>query len=325
MSFRQFCSLNDEPKYYRYFPDPFSSSKTLNIFFSSPEHNLVEQVSSLLKVKKIDVLLQLSIDFFVFSSAPNLCQQCQCPGLQDLLFEPNSTITQEIISCLEGVDILVVNCVNKGYPGHYSLKLEATDFVSAVNNFIITKYLIRKIFARHGKSVTFIPRPLAAVTSGLELSIALEGVGAKTFALGVSENIEALNAFCNPFSNSFKRLDTSPELANIDLISEKKQQVSFKFLDCICNPCLAFSALLLAGISFGAKINDVNHSNVCDAKLIFSRGWENSLETIKKDLSFCHNIFDKSLVSNYITGIKDIEKNHNFDISARENMLYYNL
>jgi len=252
----------------------------------------------------------LSIDFFIAD-----CQEND--HFADRMGE-------EIITRLESLDILVCHYRCKEHAGHFNLKLEATDFSNAINNFIVAKYLIKNIVSSCGKSVTFMPKPSSAISSSLGLTIILEGISAKTFAAGVSKNIKAINAFCNPFSNSFKKLYTNPELGAVRVISDKVQQVNFKFLDCVGNPYLAISSLLLAGMSFSGKSGALD-CVAQDFALIFSQSLDDSLRIIKKDLDFCHNIFDKSLISNYITDIKCIERIHNFDISASENMLYYNM
>src|SRR5438034_758866 len=142
------------------------------------------------------------------------------------------------------------------------------------------KYIIRNIARRHNKTVTFMPKPLFADNgSGMHTHISLWKDGKPLFAgngyAGLSEmalffiggilkHAPTLTCFCNPTTNSFKRIVPGFE-APVNLAysarnrsaairiptfsaSPKAKRLDFRTPDPAANPYIAFSAMLLAGL-----------------------------------------------------------------------------
>jgi glutamine synthetase len=140
------------------------------------------------------------------------------------------------------------------------------------------KYLVRNIAARHGKTATFMPKPLWNDNgSGLHMSVSLykddqslfagEGYGGLSelamFAIGgVLQHAPALLAFCCPTTNSYKRLTPGFD-APVNLSysyrnrsaairipansgPESRRRFEFRCPDAACNPYLAMAAILMA-------------------------------------------------------------------------------
>ena len=134
---------------------------------------------------------------------------------------------------------------------------------------------------RHGKTVTLMPKPIFQDNgSGMHVHQSLWLNGKNTFFEadayaglsktavhyigGILKHAPALLAFCNPTTNSYRRLVPGYE-APINLIysmrnrsaavripvysgSEKAKRIETRFPDPTCNGYLAFSALLMAGL-----------------------------------------------------------------------------
>jgi glutamine synthetase len=349
ISFREFCNKKDEPKYFRYFADPFRNEPTLNVFLSSASHKIASQVESLLRIKKIELSIQLSIDFFIFD---RMMGSSQGKSLFNELLTLNnlhqiktvypyshldhvnsvdpidqfSNIRSEIVLHLEKLGILVLDHAHKKHHGHCSIRLAPTDFVTAANNFIIAKYIIKNIVASYGKTVTFMPKPTSHISSNLTASLVFDGMSARNFAVGVAKHTKAINAFANASLNSFKKLRTNREIADAEVIEVNKHvhAIDLRFLDCIGNPYLALSVIILAGLSFESKDNE-SYPHEKNVKLKFADSLDSSLNSIKKNLDFCHNILEQSFIENYIKAVKDNEDLHNLNVSLSEIMIYYNM
>ena len=143
------------------------------------------------------------------------------------------------------------------------------------------KYVVKNVARRYNKTVTFMPKPLFMDNgSGMHVHISLWKDGknlfygpgrygslsetAEYFIGGILHHCASLLAFTNPTTNSFRRLVPGYE-APINLIyscrnrsacvripmysaSEKAKRIEFRTPDPSCNPYLAFSAILLAGL-----------------------------------------------------------------------------
>jgi glutamine synthetase len=142
------------------------------------------------------------------------------------------------------------------------------------------KHIVKNVALRQGKSATFMPKPLSGDNgSGMHCHQSLWKEGRPLFAgdgyAGLSEqalwytggilrHAAALAAFTNPTLNSYKRLVPGFE-APVNLAyssrnrsaairistyspSPKARRLELRFPDPSCNPYLAFSAMLLAGL-----------------------------------------------------------------------------
>ncbi|HOV33619.1 MAG TPA: type I glutamate--ammonia ligase [Candidatus Hydrogenedens sp.] len=142
------------------------------------------------------------------------------------------------------------------------------------------KYIIKNVAKRHGKTVTFMPKPLFSDNgSGMHCHISLWKGGKPLFAGnkyaglsqealwfigGLLKHAPALVALTNPTTNSYKRLVPGYEApVNIAYsarnrsaccripmysVSPKAKRIEFRVPDPSCNPYMAFAALLMAGL-----------------------------------------------------------------------------
>ena len=148
------------------------------------------------------------------------------------------------------------------------------------DKLMIYKYVVRNVARKHGKTVTFMAKPLFRDNgSGMHVHISLwkgekplfAGNGyaglsgmAINFIGGILKHASAVLAFTNPTTNSYKRLVPGFE-APVNLAysqrnrsaairipmyspSPKAKRIEFRCPDPMCNPYLAFSAALMAGL-----------------------------------------------------------------------------
>lgn len=142
------------------------------------------------------------------------------------------------------------------------------------------KYIIKNVAKKHGKTVTFMPKPLFNDNgSGMHCHISLWKGGKPLFAGnkyaglsqeaiwfigGLLKHAPALVALTNPTTNSYKRLVPGYE-APVNIAysarnrsaccripmysaSPKAKRIEFRVPDPSCNPYMAFAALLMAGL-----------------------------------------------------------------------------
>jgi glutamine synthetase len=142
------------------------------------------------------------------------------------------------------------------------------------------KYVVKNIARKYGKTVTFMPKPLFGDNgSGMHVHQSLWKEGKPLFggdgyaglsqtALhyigGIIKHAKSLAALTNPTTNSYRRLVPGFE-APVNLAyssrnrsasvripitgpSPKTRRIEVRFPDPSCNPYLAFSAMLMAGL-----------------------------------------------------------------------------
>lgn len=164
--------------------------------------------------------------------------------------------------------------------GQCEIDLKYGPLVNIADRLLRAKYVVKNVAARHGKSATFMPKPLWNDNgSGLHLHFSLwkgtsalfagSGYGGLSdtamFALGgILQHAPALLAFCCPTTNSYKRFVAGFD-APINLTysfrnrsaavripvhnsSAEGKRFEFRCPDPSCNPYLAMSAILMAAI-----------------------------------------------------------------------------
>ncbi len=164
--------------------------------------------------------------------------------------------------------------------GQSEIDMKFSPLVEMADKLLKFKYVIKNVAAKHGKTVTFMPKPLfndngsgmhvhLSIWKGTKNLFAGDGyAGFSDIGLyaigGLLKHAPSLLAFTNPTMNSYKRLVPGFE-APINLAysrrnrsaacripmystSPKAKRVEFRCPDPSCNGYLAFSAMLMAAL-----------------------------------------------------------------------------
>ncbi len=178
-----------------------------------------------------------------------------------------------------GIDIEVQHH-EVGTAGQAEIDMRFGPLVQTCDNLLLYKYVTKNVALQHGRTVTFMPKPVFGDNgSGMHTHISLwngdeplfAGSGyaglsemALHFMGGILAHAPALIALTNPTTNSYKRLVPGYE-APVNLAysqrnrsaalripmystSPKSKRIEFRCPDPSCNPYLAFPALLMAGL-----------------------------------------------------------------------------
>ena len=164
--------------------------------------------------------------------------------------------------------------------GQCEIDLRFEPLLKASDQMLMFKYIVKNTAKEHNKTVTYMPKPIMGDNgSGMHVHTSLWKKGKPLFAgtgyAGLSEmglyfiggllkHAPSLLAFTNPTTNSYKRLVPGFE-APVNLAysqrnrsasvripmysaSPKAKRVEFRCPDPSCNPYLAFSAIMMAGL-----------------------------------------------------------------------------
>ena len=164
--------------------------------------------------------------------------------------------------------------------GQAEIDLRFDSLTTIADKLTMYKYIVKNVAKRAGKTVTFMPKPIFGDNgSGMHVHQSLWSKGKNLMAgdkyAGISQealwyiggllkHANALVAFTNPTTNSFKRLVPGYEApvnlayssrnrsacARIPMYSSspKAKRVEWRVPDPSCNPYLAFAAMLMAGL-----------------------------------------------------------------------------
>lgn len=191
-------------------------------------------------------------------------------------------LRSEIILTMIGVGIPIeVHHHEVATAGQGEIDMKFDSLVNMADKVMWYKYIVKNVARRHNKVATFMPKPLFGDNgSGMHTHQSLwkngtnifydpEGYAlisetARHYIGGLLKHASALMAFCAPTTNSYKRLVPGYE-APVNLVysarnrsaaaripvytsNPKTKRIEFRPPDPSCNPYLAFSAMLLAGL-----------------------------------------------------------------------------
>lgn len=164
--------------------------------------------------------------------------------------------------------------------GQCEIDMRFAPLVKCADNLMWFKYIVKNVAKRHGKTATFMPKPIFGDNgSGMHVHQSIWKGGKPLFAGngyagfsemgmhyigGILKHAAAICAFTAPTTNSYKRLVPGYE-APVNLAysssnrsaairipmyssSPKAKRMEARFPDPSCNGYLAFSAMLMAGL-----------------------------------------------------------------------------
>ncbi len=191
-------------------------------------------------------------------------------------------LRSEMILTMEKLGIEVeIQHHEVGTAGQAEIDMRFDTLSAMADKLMLYKYVVKSVARANGLSATFMPKPIFADNgSGMHVHSSLWKGGEPLFYSelgyaglsdlgrwyigGLLEHAPAILAFAAPTTNSYKRLVPGYE-APVNLVysqrnrsaacriplyskSPKAKRVEFRCPDPSCNPYLAFSAILMAGL-----------------------------------------------------------------------------
>jgi glutamine synthetase len=193
-----------------------------------------------------------------------------------------SDLRRETVLTLEQMGIVVEYSHHEGAPSQHEIDLRYTDALTMADNVMTYRIVVKQIAQKHGVYATFMPKPILGVNgSGMHVHMSLfkgdrnaffdkddsyhlSKVG-KCFLAGLLRHAAEITAVTSQWVNSYKRLIPGYEAPvyitwarrnRSDLIRipeyqpgrEKAARIELRSPDPACNPYLAFSVMLAAGL-----------------------------------------------------------------------------
>jgi len=227
--------------------------------------------------------------------------------------------------------------------GQCEIGVGPNTLVNKADEVQVLKYCVHNVAHAYGKTATFMPKPVVGDNgSGMHVHQSLNKDGTNIFAgdayAGMSEtalyyiggiikHAKALNALCNPSTNSYKRLvagfeapvmlaysarNRSASIRIPYVTSPNARRIEARFPDPAANPYLCFTALLMAGLdgiqnkihpgeSADKDLYDLPAEEAADIPVVAS-SLEEALEALKADREFLTKggVFSDDMLDAYI-------------------------
>lgn len=243
-----------------------------------------------------------------------------------------SDIRRATIAQLENTGIPVEYSFHEDAPSQHEIDLRYDDALSIADAIVTLRVVVKEVAYQHGVHATFMPKPIAGVQgSGMHthMSLFTEGTNAffedgadahlsptaRKFIAGLLRHAPEITAVTNQLVNSYKRLVSGFEapvhvtwarnnrsaLVRVPVSKPTKRDAStrieYRALDPACNPYLAFSVLLaagLAGIDGDYELPAETTGNLFE--LAEAGKVDDSIEVLPRSLSEALDLMERSVL-----------------------------
>ena len=195
---------------------------------------------------------------------------------------PGTDLRRETVLTLEELGIPVESSHHEAAPSQHEIDLRHTDALTMADTVMTYKLVVKEIASSHGYFASFMPKPASGINgNGMHTQMSLSkgdenifygendphrlsDIG-RQFCAGLLRHAREITLVTNQWVNSYKRLVPSyeaptyvtwAEVNRSDLIRipsykpgrESSRRIEYRAPDPACNPYLAFSVMLSAGL-----------------------------------------------------------------------------
>ena len=174
-------------------------------------------------------------------------------------------VRREICLTLERMGICPESSHHEEGPGQNEIDFRYSDALSAADNAVTFRAVVKTIAARNGLYADFSPKPIADKPgSGFHINLSVKGPGEDLMRYmmgGILKHVADITRFLNPSEQSYSRLGAfkAPKyiswsnnnrsmLIRIPAASGEYRRVELRSPDCTANPYIAFALLIWAGL-----------------------------------------------------------------------------
>ena len=223
------------------------------------------------------------LEYFYFKSPEGKPEPLDKGGYFDLIpLDYATDLRRETILALEAMGIRVEYSHHEVAPSQHEIDLRYTDALSMADNAMTYRLVVKEVALRHGVYASFMPKPIFGQNgSGMHTHQSLfKGDKnafydskdefhlskiARSYMAGILKHAKEISAINSQWVNSYKRLVPGYEapvyiawarrnrssLVRVPMYKpgkEKATRIELRCPDPACNPYLAFSVMLAAGL-----------------------------------------------------------------------------
>lgn len=250
-----------------------------NVIGLDPRHYIKKAIQRC-EALGVEAQIGLECDFYLFKT-DEAGEPTPFPhdegGYFDIApLDKGENVRREICLCLEEMGIAPQTSHHEQGPGQHEIGFLYSGALTAADNFLTFKTVVKAMAARNGLFASFMPQPLdGRCASALNINIVLLKDGqnlflnresgmseqAESFAAGILEHAAEMTAFMNPVTNSYSGLERSKaprgiacaikdgeSIIRARYCSGGKAGLNYRAADPAINPYIAFALLLEAGL-----------------------------------------------------------------------------
>lgn len=243
-------------------------------------------------------------------------------------------VRSDIVSCLQEMGFDIEASHHEGADGQHEIDFRYSDILTAADNIVTFKTVVKAIATQHNLHATFMPKPIYGINgSGMHCNISLFKDGKNAFydetaefqlsdvakysVGGILKHIKGITAVLNPTVNSYKRLVPGFEapvyiawsLANRSALVRvpakrgNATRVELRSPDPSCNPYLAFATILEACLDgIRNKIDPPAPVEANIYKLSEKERKKQKIDSLPGSLKAALINLDKSIIANAALG-----------------------
>jgi glutamine synthetase len=244
-------------------------------------------------------------------------------------------VRREICLTLEQMGIMPETSHHEEGPGQNEIDFKYSDALTAADNLITFKSVVKVIAARNGLFASFMPKPIKDKSgSGLHINLSLSKNGvnifknendtsAKSFIAGILDKIVEITAFANPITNSYARFggfkapkyvawshQNRSQLIRIPAATDEYSRMELRSPDPVSNPYTTFALLLNAGLDGIEKnlelsepvdfnIYTLSNNELCSLKFL-PENLKEALDILSQS-DFARNILKEEMINKYLS------------------------
>jgi len=250
--------------------------------YEGDSRGVLRRTVKALQDKGLEYFVGPEMEYFYFRS-PQTRELFDETGYFDAsLVSEGTELRRRTVQALEGIGIEVEYAHHEVAPSQHELDVHYGDALTMADNVMTIRFLTREIAREHGAYATFMPKPIFGVNgSGMhthqsvfrgDTNLFFDAADpynlspfARGYVAGLLHHVREITLVLNQWVNSYKRLTPGFEapvyvswgqrnrsalvrIPRYRVGREKSARVELRSPDPTCNPYLAFSVMLAAGL-----------------------------------------------------------------------------
>lgn len=242
---------------------------------------------------------------------------------------------REICLSLDEMGLNPTTSCHKHGPGQNEIDFACSNALTAADNMVHYKTVVKTIASQNGFYASFMPKPFPDCSgSALKITISVKKGDAsifgtshksmlpegRAFIAGILNRVREFTMFSNPTINSYERFGLRAAPSHINWSEENRipliqllyapgrdGSIEFRSADPYCNPYITFQMLLsagMAGIQNGEELTDtMNAANASSAFPTLPSSLEESIR-LAQNSSFVHAVLPETLIQDFAAAME---------------------